>query len=95
MAKKLDRVMINDNWLLNFSHSTVDFLAPDVFDHSAAYIQLDTIPFSPLKPFKFFNFWIKHEKFLLAVAESWNEPIRGNSMVMLHKKLKRLKICLK
>ena len=56
LAKKLDRVIINDNWLLNFSHSIVDFLAPDVSDHSSAYIQLDMVLFSPPKPFKFFNF---------------------------------------
>ena len=76
LAKKLDNVMINDIWLLNFSHSIVDFLALDVFDHSSAYIQLDTVPFSPPKPFKFFNFWTKHEKFLLAVADSWKKPIQ-------------------
>ena len=40
-----------------------------------ARLQLDTVPFSPLKPFKFFNFWTKHEKFLLAVVDSWKEPI--------------------
>ena len=29
------------------------------------------------------------------VEESWNEPMRGNPMGLLHQKLKRLKLCLK
>ena len=56
LAKKLDRVLINDNWLLTFNHSMVDFLLLEISNHGPTYIQLDKVAYSPPKPFKFFNF---------------------------------------
>ena len=63
LAKKLDRVLINANWLITFPHSKVDFLTPEVSDHCLAFVQVDQAPYSPPKPFKFFNFWTKHHEF--------------------------------
>ena len=40
ISRKLDRVLINDAWLLRFAHSYVEFLPPKVFDHRPTYIQL-------------------------------------------------------
>ena len=83
--------MINDNWLLQFTYSMVEFLAPEVSDHCPAFIQLQQENASPPKPFRFFNFWTKHSRFLEIVEESWRIPVQGNPMRMLHSKLKRLK----
>ena len=95
VAKKLDRVLINDNWHLEFAHSSVDFLPPKVSDHSPMLVQLDKGYSSSPKPFKFFNFWIKHFTFFAIVEESWNEPMSGPPMIVFHQKLKRLKQKLK
>ena len=41
VAKKLDRVLISDNWHLEFEHSSVDFLPPGISDHSPMLVQMD------------------------------------------------------
>ncbi|XVE57592.1 hypothetical protein DITRI_Ditri04bG0102500 [Diplodiscus trichospermus] len=88
LAKKLDRVLINDQW--NFT-SIVEFLAPEISDHSPAFIQIKGKNKQPPKPFKFFNFWVKQKEFLKVVETSWNMPAQGNPMKVLYCKLKRLK----
>ena len=95
MARKLDRVIVNSNWHSYFAQSNVEFLAPEVSDHCPAYIGLQQEIPSPPKPFKFFNYWAKHEGFLELVKHSWLLPATGNPMNKLHGKLKRLKVELK
>ncbi|XP_016731131.1 uncharacterized protein [Gossypium hirsutum] len=55
--------------------------------------RLDQPVYSPLKLFKFFNFWVKHKDFMNIVAESWGKEVHGdpNPMLRLFIKLKRLK----
>ena len=72
-ARKLDRVMINDKWLLSFIHFIVEFFAPSDSDHSPALVRLEQPVGSPPKPFKIFNFWTRHPEFLSIVAKSWKE----------------------
>ena len=83
LARKLDRVLINDIWLHSFAHSTVEFIPPGDSDHCAALAQLDQEVFSPPKPFKLFNFWTKHPEFLDIVVKSWEVPVRGSPMMIL------------
>ena len=40
LVRKLDRVLINDNWLPSFGQSMVEFLAFEVSDHCPALIML-------------------------------------------------------
>ena len=94
-AKKLDRVLINDKWLIGFNHSTVEFLPPEDSDHCPVVVQMSQTFCAPPKPSRVFNFWTKHSNFLNTVAKSWNEPIMGSPMIILQKKLKRLKQSLK
>ena len=56
LARKLDKVLINDSWLVSFAHSLVEFLNPGESDHYPAILKLGQEVYSPLKPFKFFNF---------------------------------------
>ena len=95
LARKLDRVLINGNWLPCFAQSQVEFLPPEISDHCPALIQLQQDNYSPPKPFKFFNYWTKHGKFLEVVEQSWNEAVLGDPMSRLHQKMKRLKAKLK
>ena len=91
LVRKLDTVLINDNWLPRFGHSMVEFLAPEVSDHCLALIMLQQVSDSPPKPFRFFNFWTKHAQFLKLVEDSWVKPCSGDPMKILHEKLKRMK----
>ena len=38
IVRKLDRVLVNDSWSNYFAHSTVEFLSPEISDHSPAFI---------------------------------------------------------
>ena len=63
VAKKLDIVLINDKWNLTFARSAMEFLSSEDSDHSPALVKLDQPIWSPLKPFKVFNFWIEIQNF--------------------------------
>ncbi|XP_039007851.1 uncharacterized protein LOC120135691 [Hibiscus syriacus] len=81
LAKKLDRVLINPTWVNTFYNSFVEFLAPGASDHCMAlvWISRETQVDRP-KPFKIFNLWTLHPNFLNEVQQSWQSPIKGNSM---------------
>ena len=95
VAKKLDRALINAQWLFFFPFSKVEFLPPGVSDHCPIIVQLSHQTYSPPRPFKFFNFWARHSGFLQTVKASWELPVVGTPMIVLQKKLKRLKDSLK
>ena len=95
MARKFNRVLINDKWLHYFADSIVKFISPRASDHCPTLVHVLQPSFSPHKPFKVFNIWTKHPDFLSTVEGSWYEPIMGSPMVILQNKLKRLKSCLK
>ena len=95
LEKKLDIVMINDEWPISFPHSRVEFLAPEISDHCPAFIQLERENYSPPKPFKFFNYWVRHPEFKDTIENSWKQHVTGNLMVILQRKLKCMKQSLK
>ncbi|XP_039011021.1 uncharacterized protein LOC120140024 [Hibiscus syriacus] len=81
LVKKLDRVLVNQNWVNSFSSSHVEFMAPCTSDH---YLDL-------LWLYK----KTQHPNFLNVVNQSWQCPSVGNPMQILFTKLKRLKAHLK
>ncbi|XP_039012427.1 uncharacterized protein LOC120141701 isoform X1 [Hibiscus syriacus] len=96
IARKLDRVMVNDQWCEAFPNSHVEFQAPGVSDHcmAVAWHTHESLASRP-KPFKFFNFWALHLDFKEVVGLSWTEAALGDPMQALFYKLKRLKPILK
>ncbi|XP_039009733.1 uncharacterized protein LOC120138287 [Hibiscus syriacus] len=96
LARKLDRVLVNPNWIEAFPSSDVEFLAPGDSDHCPTLVCLHKeAPANKPKPFKFFNFWAMHPDFMSIVKESWQAPVTANPIQTLYLKLKRLKISLK
>ncbi|XP_038994273.1 uncharacterized protein LOC120118241 [Hibiscus syriacus] len=92
LAHKLDKILINSQWLLEFPDSAVEFQAQGVSDHCPVIIwtQKSAQVHRP-KPFKFFNCWTAHEGFLRVVNDSWQEQSVGNAMQVLFNKMKMLK----
>ena len=63
IGKKLDRTLINGDWLRFFPHSFAKFEAGGVFDHARCIVSLTERQTKVRKPFKFFNFLIDNADF--------------------------------
>uniref|UniRef100_A0A0V0H262 Putative ovule protein n=1 Tax=Solanum chacoense TaxID=4108 RepID=A0A0V0H262_SOLCH len=44
-----------------------------------------------IKPFRFLNFWTKHETFKDLIQENWNAEFCGNPFIVFQHKLKKVK----
>lgn len=96
IAKKLDRALVNDNWLLSFPFSVSIFGEPEFSDHSPCCVQLGSQNQGKKSPFKFSNFLLHHPNFLGQIAEAWRSmSFQGTSMFIISKKLKLLKRTIK
>ncbi|CAL9248346.1 unnamed protein product [Arabidopsis halleri] len=72
IAKKLDRVLVNNFWITSFPDSTTTFLPPVPSDHAPSLVDLSfQLPKAGSRPFKFFNYLTKHPNFLQLVEEVW------------------------
>ena len=95
IAKKLDRVLVNENWLDKFPQSYTSFEASGVSDHVRCWIRLETPPPGNKRPFKFFNFLADHPDFIDSVSTVWEstEPLfhSTSALYRFHRKLKLLK----
>ncbi|XP_062118735.1 uncharacterized protein LOC133832402 [Humulus lupulus] len=87
---KLDRVLVNDHWLENFSNAEAIFFPEGDFDHSPCLVTFSS-ECEIRKPFRYFNFWSSHKDFLNKVSLCWNEEITGTPMFCLISKLKKLR----
>lgn len=95
IAKKLDRVLVNDVWISQYSQSYAQFEPSGVSDHTRCRVLLETPNLGKKRPFKFFNFLADHPDFTTIVTESWNsaEPLyhSRSALYLFHRKLKQLK----
>ncbi|KAI4324400.1 hypothetical protein MLD38_029895 [Melastoma candidum] len=94
IVAKLDRVVINKEWIEAFRLSEAHFLAPTTSDHSPCLLRL-----SPSKrkagAFKFFDFWRSHPGYGEALARGWSMEYTSLHMFRLCCRLKDLKCELK
>ncbi|XP_020266638.1 uncharacterized protein LOC109842142 [Asparagus officinalis] len=93
---RLDRILVNEDWIQKYTISQVEYLVPLCSDHSQGLINVvdDNVAIGK-KPFKFFSMWAKHPDFLRMVNSIWNDEIRGYNMFRFYSKLKNLKPALK
>lgn len=95
LARKLDRVLVNEEWLCKFGKTCVNFPPGGVSDHSPTVITVGTLlSFGP-KPFKFFNYWLEHKNYSEWFMTCRNQEFQGVPMYKLCRKLKSLKAVLK
>lgn len=59
-----------------FGQTDVEFLDWDILYHCPTLITVDKVQSFGPKPFKFFNFWVDHDKFLDWVFQGWNLNLR-------------------
>lgn len=95
LAKKLDRILVNDNWLLSFPISYGHFGDMDFSDHCPSTVIISSRAKSK-KPFKISHFLMNHEQFTPRLEAFWdNTNIPGTAMFQFSKKLKILKSVIK
>ncbi|KAL3726071.1 hypothetical protein ACJRO7_031027 [Eucalyptus globulus] len=88
--RKIDRVLVNTKWNDEFSFSEASFLNPEISNHSPMVVRILS-PASRRKPFKFYDFWMKHPDFSSIVQQVWEIQVDGMPMFRLVCKLKALK----
>ncbi|XVF48419.1 hypothetical protein PTKIN_Ptkin03bG0188700 [Pterospermum kingtungense] len=88
-ARKLDRVLVNHEWIAQFPDTMAEFQVLGVSDHSPGVIRRIGDSRQTPKPFKFFNFWAAHPDFEAIVRESWLKEEQGN-LIQLEQVQKRL-----
>lgn len=60
------------------------------FDHSPLLVVFKKDEVYIIKPFKFLNFWVKHDTFLDCERANWSADGVGDPFVMFNKKLKNI-----
>ena len=90
VTTKIDRVLVNEQWIKSFVHSNAHFHPPGISDHSPAVVFLHPSIGKFNKPFKFFNFLADHPKFLDVVQQVWRVIVIGNPMYVTCEKLRLL-----
>lgn len=92
MAKKLDKVLVNDAWPVQFSSAYAIFGEPDFSDHASCGVVLSLPSQTAKKPFKFSYFLLQNNEFLSLISYHWySYNVVGSTMFRLSRKLKMLK----
>ncbi|KAK3229982.1 hypothetical protein Dsin_001863 [Dipteronia sinensis] len=95
ISKKLDRVLVNNDWLVNFENFEAIFLPPSISYHCPSVVKLGLQGIKKNRPSKFFNFLTDRADFLLLVDRCWREQVHGTRQYKLCSKLRNLKKVLK
>lgn len=88
ISKRLDRVLINEDWAEAYQFNRVDHIDKTGSDHSLILFRSGNEEVEAVKYFKFLNFWTESEGFLSIVEGIWSMEVRGNSLWKLQQKLK-------
>ncbi|XP_077226320.1 uncharacterized protein LOC143859524 [Tasmannia lanceolata] len=93
--RKLDRALVNIEWLCDFPTSFAEYRAPWLSDHTPIIVHIRPYSGNGKKPFKFLNSWLEDSSLFEAVERAWKYQVRGNPMYILIQKLKQVKITIK
>ncbi|XP_060187015.1 uncharacterized protein LOC132616547 [Lycium barbarum] len=88
--KRLDRIMINNQWAQNFQSIYVTHLVRTGSDHRPLLFKCHSNHLYFVSYFRFLNFWTEQKDFMDLVKQTWNTNIIGNLMWRLQQKLKIL-----
>ena len=92
---RLNRCLINQEWLIVYPDSLLEYDALLFSDHSLMYIHADKATLKGKKPFRFFDMWSTHPQFLDVIRSAWNVNVHGSPPYILCQKLKAYKAALK
>ncbi|KAL0293492.1 UNVERIFIED_CONTAM: hypothetical protein Sradi_6934200 [Sesamum radiatum] len=88
--KRLDRLLVNDRWLMNWPSTTYVSLTARTSDHSPLILRGDTTA-RTVGMFRFDNYLARSTEFTPSVHRIWQHRIVGTAMYAVTRKLKALK----
>ncbi|XP_071699442.1 uncharacterized protein [Rutidosis leptorrhynchoides] len=91
VLKKLDRVLVNEEFINTFSNAHAIFQPFSISDHSPALLNIPNGLVHKSKSFRFMNFVADKAEFLPLVENGWKKEVNGCAMFCVVKKLKALK----
>ncbi|KAL8500405.1 hypothetical protein ACS0TY_020122 [Phlomoides rotata] len=92
---KLDRILVNEEWLRWRPDLKLKSLGRSFSDHCPIFLKSVNVNWGP-KPFKFFNGWLSHPAFKELCELKWNSySVHSWKSFILKEKLKLLKADLK
>lgn len=86
---KIDRVMVNDEWLKHFPDAFTWFQTAIFLDHALALVHLARVDNQKKSSFKYNNMWALSSHFSDIVTRIWKVTMFGDPM---HKVMYRLKL---
>ncbi|XP_077232357.1 uncharacterized protein LOC143869093 [Tasmannia lanceolata] len=89
---KLDRSLVNEEWLHSFPNSYTEFIASGISDHSPFIVSCSNHNSPGPRPFKFMDMWLDDLSLYPIVERAWNLKVKGNPMYSFVQKLKVVKI---
>ncbi|KAK4733578.1 hypothetical protein R3W88_007839 [Solanum pinnatisectum] len=90
ICSKIDRAVVNVEWMLNMRQREISIMQPGTFDHSPLSLELDSNERVNHRAFKFFNCIANHHEFLHRVKEAWRSGQTMDLKEVWHK-LKKVK----
>lgn len=88
---QIDRVMVNEDWVVKMPSSFVPFMPEGWLDHSPAVLNFDNLIQHRAKQFKFFDMWGSNPEFKTIVRQARATAVPGVKMYQVVRKLKFLK----
>ncbi|XP_074288835.1 uncharacterized protein LOC141613986 [Silene latifolia] len=85
---RLDRFLVNQEWLNDYPLMYAHFLPEGIFDHTPCVVQANATDEKRARPFKYFNMWSLAPNFKETVQAGWTCMQTGTKMYELAKKLK-------
>lgn len=89
--ERLDRILVNHNFIQKLLESEVHHLIRRGSDHAPLHVVCIANGDKIIKSSKLLNFWIKHLNFKKVMKDSLEERVEGLPFTILNQKLKRLK----
>ncbi|XP_026459010.1 uncharacterized protein LOC113359627 [Papaver somniferum] len=91
IVSKIDRVLVNIEWVTCFTKSKAEFQNPGIYDHSPMVVYIFERREHGPPPFRFFYYLSEEQEFFDIVRTAWSEKVQGNPMFVLVSKMKRVK----
>ncbi|XP_070046818.1 uncharacterized protein [Nicotiana tomentosiformis] len=82
---------VNSSGLFDLGYKGIEHLIRTGSDHAPLLMSCVELMSNYIKPFKFLNFWTKHENFKEVVRQNWFADFLSDPLLTFKQKLKRVK----